>query len=334
MRRALVVLVLLLAGCGESSGPVDLPERVGEPPETRVPFGAAVAADPARGDDAYLKAFTRTFSVLALENSTAWAVIQPERGKFDFAQTDALVGLAERTGRRVRGQLVWDQVLPVWLTEGDFGPRELREVMVEHVRTIIERYRGRVHEWVVVNEPLDDEGEALEPSIWLRGLGEGYIADAFEAARAADPDATLILNEIAAERPPKLDALVDLAGRLEKKGVPVDAVGLQNHTTARDFPSRAELEDAIARIAKLGLDAQITEMDVVLSGAGGEQRQARAYRAAAQACVSQERCTGFTVWGVTDPHSWKGEEARALLFDAEGEPKPAARAVLDVLRRP
>jgi endo-1,4-beta-xylanase len=326
-------LAIAFAGCGEKAEPVDVPPDTTEAPRTRVPFGAAVAAEPARDDEAYLRAFTENFGVLALENSTAWAVIQPEEGRFDFEQTDALVDLAERTGKRVRGQLVWDHVLPVWLTEAKRSPAELRRAMVEHVRTIVARYRGRVHEWVVVNEPLNDDGSGLERSIWLRGLGEGYVADALRAAREADPGAVLLLNEIAAERGAKLAALAALAGRLKERGAPLDAVGLQNHTTTRDFPTRPELVTALDRMAQAGLDAQITEMDVVLD-AGTPADQARAYRVAAQACLAAKRCTGFTVWGVTDAHSWKGEEARALLFGADGEPKPAARAVLDVLRAP
>jgi endo-1,4-beta-xylanase len=335
-RRFCAVVAVVVAGCGGGDGAVTVPPAAkdAEPPRTRVPFGAAVAAEPAREDSAYVEAFARTFSVLALENSTAWAVIQPREGEFDFAQTDALVDLAERTGKRVRGQLVWDQVLPTWLTDEERPAPELHALMTEHVRTIVERYRGRVHEWVVVNEPLDDGGSRLERSIWLRGLGERYIGDAFRAARAADPGAKLLLNEIAAERGAKLDALIDLARRLERRGVPFDAVGLQNHTTARDFPSRTELAAAIERIAALGLDAQITEMDVVLGPTDDLARQARAYAAAAQACVSQRACRGFTVWGVTDTHSWKGADARALLFDAQGEAKPAAEAVLGFLRSP
>ena len=329
--------VLALAGCGPGEEPIEPPANAArKAPETRVPFGAAVATDPARSDPAYLRVFTETFGTLVVENATAMAVVQPQRGEFDFAQLDALVALAERTDKRVRAGLIWDLVLPTWLTDEKLPRSEVREILEEHVRTIVARYRGRVDEWIVVNEPLDDDG-SLTRSVWLEALGERYIADAFRIARDADPDATLILNEIAAERGEKFEGLLRLARELVRGNVPVDAVGLQNHTNTQNFPSQEVLADDLARIASLGLDAQITEMDVELDTdravAAELRRQAVAYRAAARACVEARRCTGFTVWGVTDPHSWKGAASKALLYDAEGEPKPAARAVLDVLVR-
>ena len=339
LRRAAAALAALaLAGCANGEEPIEPPAGAARKvPETRVPFGAAVATDPARADAAYLRVFTETFDTLAAENATAMAVVQPERGDFDFAQLDALVALAELTDKRVRAALIWDLVLPTWLTDEPLPREEVREILGDHVRTLVERYRGRVDEWIVVNEPLDDDG-SLTRSVWLEALGERYIADAFRIARRADPAATLILNEIAAERGEKFEGLLRLSRNLVRDDVPVDAVGLQNHTNTQNFPSREILADDLARIASLGLDAQITEMDVELDTDRPEaselRRQADAYRAAARACVQARRCTGFTVWGVTDPHSWKGAASKALLFDAEGEPKPAARAVLGVLARP
>ena len=57
--------------------------------------------------------------------------------------------------------------------------------------------------WDVVNEPLEEDGSALRPSLWASMLGaEGYMVRAFQAARAADPRALLILNEYGLESRP------------------------------------------------------------------------------------------------------------------------------------
>ncbi|MGH2743665.1 MAG: endo-1,4-beta-xylanase, partial [Thermoleophilaceae bacterium] len=61
--------------------------------------------------------------------------------------------------------------------------------------------------------------------------------------------------------------------------------------------------------------------------------QARDYAASAAACVAEPRCTGLTVWGVTDKWSWIGAAKRALLFDERGRAKPALAAVLRALGR-
>jgi poly(3-hydroxybutyrate) depolymerase len=50
-----------------------------------------------------------------------------------------------------------------------------------------------------------------------------------------------------------------------------------------------------------------------------------------KACVDVPRCTGITVWGVRDSDSWRTGD-NPLLFDNNGDKKPAHAAVLDVLR--
>ena len=297
-----------------------LPERPAQAPEYDKPLGAALSLQPAREDDAYRDAFLRTFSSLTPENAMKWTIVHPQPGKWAFEEADALVEMARRTGRRVRGHpLVWDQQLPDWAGRGDVE-RNLRE----HVRTLAARYRGKIDQWDAVNEPLEDDG-TMTPNPFQKALGERWIDIAFEEARRADPKAKLFLNEIAAERGVKFRALLALARRLKDRGVPIQGIGLQNHTTSDDFPSERVLVRDFAAIDKLGLDVEITEMDV-------EGGSPAAYRAAVNACRRARNCTGLTVWGVTDRWSWIGEEKAALPFDVDGEPKPALEPLLDGLR--
>ena len=84
------------------------------------------------------------------------------------------------------------------------------------------------------------------------------------------------------------------------------------------------------RVSALGLDVEITELDVEVGGSDGPaSRQPAAYRAAVRACSAVPRCTGITVWGVTDAYSWLGADKRPLPFDADGRPKPA---IVEALR--
>jgi endo-1,4-beta-xylanase len=342
MRRlVLAAACALLAGCGGreefDDTPIALPAGIegADPGELRRPLGAAIAARYAREDEAYLRRFAEHYTFLTPEKDMFWAIVQPERGEWDFVRLDLVMDLARRLDMPVRGVLIWDQVIPGWISNTDWEPDELRAVYVEHIRTLVRRYRDQVTSWVVINEPLTDEG-GLEASVWARVLGADYIRLAFEVAREEDPDAELLINEIAAERGGKLDAYVRLVSGLRERGVPVDGVGLQNHTTAAGFPTRAELEAAMRRFTDLGLDVHITEMDVTIPRDGGQaalRRQAAAYRAAAEACAAVERCRTFVTWGVTDRWSWKGEELRPLPFDSAGRPKPAFEAMMAPLRR-
>ena len=123
-----------------------------------------------------------------------------------------------------------------------------------------------------------------------------------------------------------------LATRLRRRGVPLDGIGLQNHTLAGGAPDANRLATTMRRFTRLGLDVEITELDVALGSSGSRAAQARDYAATAGACAAEPRCTGLTVWGVTDRWSWIGADKRALPIDGRGRAKPALRGVLRALR--
>jgi len=335
----LVVVSLLpaLAGCGGSE--IAVPSGAQPPPPGTYsrPLGMAVQEPAALKDDAYVRAFVTTATSLTPENELKWGIVQPQPNRYDFGPADDLAQLAERTGKRVRGHtLVWDEQLPAWVTSRPWSADALRAAMVEHVKTVVSRYRGRIASWDVVNEPFGDDGK-LKPDVFARVLGPSYIESALQAAHEADPGAKLFVNELAAERPgPKRDALLALAADLRRRGVPLDGIGLQDHTTLDGAPTQAELEDTMGRIAALGLDVELTEVDVAIPPGTPTTpavlgAQAAAFGAAARACADVSRCTGMTVWGVDDKWSWLGAAQRPLLFDATARPKPALAAVRTAL---
>ena len=302
-----------------ATGEFPLPEPLPPTPEYAKPLGAAVSLKPAQEDGAYRDAFLRTFSSITPENAMKWSIVHPRPDRWDFGEADALVEMAERTGRRVRGHpLVWDQQLPAWAGRGDVEANLRR-----HIRRLATRYRGRIDQWDAVNEPLEDDG-TLTPNPFHKAMGERWIDIAFETARKADPKAKLFLNEIGAEQGEKFDALIELAGRLKARGVPIDGIGLQGHTDSQDYPRRATFDRALQAIGELGLKAEITELDV-------EGAEPKAFAAAAGACAAAPNCTGVTVWGVTDRWSWLGEDKTPLPFDAAGDPKPALAALTRAL---
>lgn len=338
MRRALFVVLLVVGGLvlyaaaqrGSVSAPVpDEPVKGPAFKPGRRALGAAVAIGPLRGDATYRSAYAQTFDSLTPENEMKWERVQPSITRFTFGDADRLVEWAVRHGKRVRGHpLVWDQQIPGWLAERSWKARDLQKVVRDHVNRVVRRYRGRVESWDVVNEPFEGDG-SWSTTLFHNVLGDGFVEDAFRVARAADPHARLFLNELGAERPgPKQDALFELVKALKGRGAPIDGVGFQNHTEAATAPTRKELARTIDRFAALGVDVEITEMDVRLGAGDPAAAQAGPYVDAALACQAAARCTGLTVWGVTDKYSWVGSDERATLFDAQGHPKPAHDALL------
>jgi endo-1,4-beta-xylanase len=108
----------------------------------------------------------------------------------------------------------------------------------------------------------------------------------------------------------------------KSRGVPIDCVGLQSHLgTSIDSTYQANIQ----RFADLGVDVQITELDIAQGG-----NQANIYGTVTKACMAVARCTGITVWGIRDTDSWRGGD-NPLLFDGSGNKKAAYTSVLNAL---
>ena len=320
-----------------------------------------------RRDAGYRDTFLREFDALTPENEMKMQMLQPRRGSFDFAAADDLVAFAKEHNKRIHGHaLVWGLQVPLWLIDhgitsklglplrplslpdlpgslnavvGDlltaatgWTRTELLGVMQHHIDTVVRHFGNDVPEWDVVNEPMAENG-TLANNLWRRFIGDDYVEQALRAAHTANPQAKLFINEYAIEGPSaKLDGLVALVRDLRARNVPLDGIGLQYHTHIQGFLNEQTLATTMRRFADLGLEVQITEMDVATSLlAGSDQQrlasQAVAYGDAARACNEVPACTRFTTWGVSDRLSWLGSAEMPLLFDGQYQAKPAYEAV-------
>ncbi|MEV6598657.1 endo-1,4-beta-xylanase [Actinoplanes sp. NPDC051346] len=305
-------------------------------------IGAAMAAAPLMSDGDYRALAATQFSMLTTENDLKPQFVHPRPDTYDFTEGDLLVDFAAANHLTVHAHtLVFGEANPRWMRQVPPAGRE--RVMTDHITTVAGHYRGRVAEWDVVNEPLSpdddgpDGGPGLREHLWQQAMGESYIDKAFHAARAADPAAKLYLNEFGAEADgPRWDALYALVARLKKRGAPIDGVGFQTHVhEAGDHIDPGVLRSHIADLARLGVSARISEIDVY-----GEspRTQATQYAGALGACLSEPTCTSFTTWGITDRYgstaehdSYPLEPGDELLWDADLRPKPAVDALRDVL---
>lgn len=299
-----------------------------------VPLGAAVQLKYIKQDAGFDDAFKREFVSMTPENEMKMEWLQPERGRWNFTAADALVAHARAYGKDVRGHaLIFGTATPPWVKRILLS-HDAAAAMRTHIHTVMRRYRDSVREWDVVNEALGSGG-TYRSNAWTEKLGSQYVEMAFRYAREADPTAKLVYNEFDADTAgPKRDATAGLVRKLKDKGL-VDAVGLQMHRSLADAPTREQLEETMRIYEQMGVEVQVTEMDVLAGGAGSLTDrliiQAEAYRRAAQACAAVAACTRFTVWGVTDRYSWMGVDQLPLLLDAGGAEKPALAAVREVL---
>jgi endo-1,4-beta-xylanase len=188
-------------------------------------------------------------------------------------------------------------------------------------------YKGKIHSWDVVNEAFQDGSSgARRSSPFQDKLGNGFIEEAFRTARAADPAAKLCYNDYNTDGiNAKSNAVYNMVKDFKARGVPIDCVGFQSHFNSAS-PVPSDYQANLQRFADLGVEVQITELDIEGSGTS----QATSYGNVVKACLAVTRCTGITVWGITDKYSWRAS-GTPLLFDSNYNKKPAYTAVLSAL---
>ncbi|TLS49297.1 endo-1,4-beta-xylanase [Paenibacillus antri] len=314
------------------------------------PIGAAV--NPATLEAAG-PLIARHYNSLTAENHMKPEEIQPEEGVFTFEKADVIVGFAKKHGMRMRGHtLVWHNQTPDWVFEGKDGGPASRELLLSrmksHIDAVVGRYRGSIYCWDVVNEAIHDKDAdiLLRRSRWLELVGEDYIQKAYEYAHQADPDALLFYNDYHEAVPEKREKMYTLVKNLLDRGTPIHGIGMQGHYNIYE-PSIEEMRITIERFASLGLQLQITELDLPMFRNDDKRRDVTE---PTEEMVEQQRVrygeifdlyreykdviTGVTFWGAADDYTWldhfPGKERRTwpMLFNDSHEPKPCFWAVV------
>jgi len=202
----------------------------------------------------------------------------------------------------------------------------LRSAMINHINGVMGHWKGQIYAWDVVNEAFAENGSRRAESPFQQKLGNVYIEDAFRAARAADPAAKLCYNDYNTDgQNAKSNGVFAMVQDFKSRGVPIDCVGFQSHFNSAS-PVPSDYQANLQRFANLGVDVQITELDIEGSGT----TQANNYTRVVNACLAVTRCTGITVWGIPDKYSWRAS-GTPLLFDGNYGKKPAYTAVLNAL---
>ncbi|MGB2572278.1 endo-1,4-beta-xylanase [Micromonospora citrea] len=320
------------------------------------PIGAAIGMPQIIGNHATL--LRRHFASVTPGNALKWDATEPVEGQFRFADADALVGFAADNGMAVRGHtLLWHQQTPAWVfTDATGAPmtptaanKELVLSRLEgHIRTVVGRYGDTIDTWDVANEVIDEsQADGLRRSRWYELTGLDYLRTAFRVAREVAPTAKLYVNDYNTNVPAKRDKLYALVAQLRAEGVPVDGVGHQMHVNVA-WPSIAETEAMLRTFVPLGVEQQITEMDVSIYTDDSQsypsppaellRTQALRYRDLfALYRRYADEITSVTLWGLADDDTWLdsfpvARKDAPLLFDTELQAKPAYWGVVDPSR--
>ena len=316
----------------------------------RIPYGAAVEFAPFRDDAAYRRALLQHADMLVPMNALKWATLRPAEAAFDFSRADAILDFARQNGKSTRGHtLLWYAYNPDWLNAVDTR-RKAERLLIEHIETVVDRYKDRVPSWDVVNEvvahdPLK-EGRWRE-GLWLRHLGRAHVEIAFRAAARTDPKAKLVINDYDLENKGKRfdarrQAILSIVRNLQDLNLPVHGVGLQAHLYAEREIDRDGLAEFVGRLASMGVRTLVTELDVIdwrlsknpIKRDIGAANVVSEFLEAVSVAGQPE---SVVTWGITDRYSWisdvfkrrDGAPNRPLPLDANYQPKP----MLDVIER-
>jgi GH35 family endo-1,4-beta-xylanase len=280
-------------------------------------IGAAVNADVFSGsDDRY--PLLGHFNALVAENEMKAGYIMPDQWQnwqsnpaynvtqaYRWSEADKLVNYAEANNTEIRGHvLFWHEVTPeVFFRTGNKSSAYVsKEVfyqrMEQHVKTVFQKYRGRIHWWDVANETVGDDGNPREAGKLADYDGKSsftsvmeasgvtgddryeWILKAFQYARKyADENGgqnvKLFLTEYNIEysfSAAKLGGFLRLLDYLISNGAPIDGVGIQGHITLQDgagyVSSLASTIDAITAkrnpVTNKNLVVQVCELDMSL----------------------------------------------------------------------
>lgn len=302
-------------------------------------IGGAVNSLYLDNDSDYSNVIGRELNLITTENEMKFGIIHPEKYRYDFSSADKIVDFAITNKQKVRGHtLVWHHQIPKWLEEGQYSKEEIKEILRQHIQTVVGRYRGQIYAWDVVNEAFNDDG-TLRDNFWLKTIGPEYIELSFQWAHEADPKALLFYNDYGIEAiNAKSIKVLETLKTLREKGVPIDGIGLQMHTWIVNGTNINELKTILNNYGSVGLQVEITELDIGVAEAKEskktkEKLQADLYSSIFTTCLSSESCSAVVLWGITDKYTYRIEEEEPLIFNRKYKPKEAYWSILESLQK-
>lgn len=297
------------------------------------------------GPDELAESWLELFNTVTLP--FYWRGFEPVRGRPETARLQRTAQWFRERGVTVKGHpLLWHTLAPTWLM--DLSDAEVETTMRERVRREVEEFAGVIDLWDAINETVilpvfTAEENAVTRFAHAHGR-MSVIKIAFEEARAANPDARLVLNDF--------DLSEDYEHVIEEclaAGIQIDALGVQTHMH-QGYRGEDQIWAILERFSRFGLPLQFTET-TLLSGdlmprhivdlndyvvpswpstPEGEDRQADEIVRHYRNVVAHPSVESLTYWGITDHGAWLGAPSGIIRVD--GTRKPSYDALHDLIR--
>ena len=274
-----------------------------------------------------------------------WGRYEPVPGQTAKEPTMSGAKWLRERGVTLKGHpLCWHTVCADWLMQYD--NEEILRRQLARIDREAGDFKGVIDMWDVINEvvimPVFDKYDNAITRVCKDKGRIRLVREVFAAAKAANPGATLLINDFNTS----VSYEILLEGLLEA-GVPIDVIGIQSHQH-QGYWGLEKLEDVLTRFSRFGLPLHFTE-NTLISGdlmpphivdlndwqvdewpstPEGEERQAREVAEMYAALFSHPQVEAITSWDFTD-NCWL--HAPAGLLRKDDSEKPSYHALRSLI---
>ncbi len=272
---------------------------------------------------------------------------EPEEGKPDEERTKAAARWYEQRRVKTKGHpLCWHTVCAPWLMK--YSNAEILDKVIARIERDVAAFAGLIDIWDVINEvvimPIFDKYDNAITRICAEIGRVRLVKEVFLAARRANPNAVLLLNDF--------DTSTDYNHLIEdclQAGIPIDVIGIQSHQH-QGYWGKEKLHEILERFSRYGLPLHFTE-NTIISGdimpphivdlndwqvdqwpstPEGEERQAAEVLEMYEILFAHPQVEAITTWSGSDD-SWLHAPAGFLRTD--NSEKPVYKALQNKIQK-
>jgi endo-1,4-beta-xylanase len=266
---------------------------------------------------------------------------EPQEGKPDEKRLKAASHWFKERNITLKGHpLCWHTVCADWLM--NYSNADILKKVIARIERDVSAFAGLIDIWDVINEvvimPVFDKYDNAITRICKEYGQIRIVKEVFEAAKRANPNAVLLLNDF--------DVSIDYEILIDKclqAGIPIDVIGIQSHQH-QGYWGKEKVLDVLTRFSRFGLPIHFTE-NTLISGEimpahivdlndwqvetwpttpEGEERQKNEMLEIYEILFSHPCVQAITSWSGTD-NSWLHAPAGFLRVD--NSEKPAYKAL-------
>ena len=274
-----------------------------------------------------------------------WGGYERKEGEPNQKMTIAQAQWLNDHGITVKGHpLCWHTACANWLME--YSNEVILEKQLARIHRDVSAFKGLVNMWDVINEvvimPVFDKYDNAITRICKQYGRFKLVKEVFEAAKAENPSATLLINDFNTSQ--SYEILVE--GLLEM-GVPISAIGIQSHQH-QGYWGLEKIHEVLERFEHFGVPIHFTE-NTLISGdimpayiedlndwqveewpstPDGLERQAREVSEMYTELFAHPLVEAITTWDLTDG---KWLKAPSGVLTEDNKEKPVYNALMGLI---